>query len=118
MTIDHQQTARNLVLSLIEERSPTSDSLSEKVDAVIQMMAVLYPDVVVDRRELVRQLETMFDVFQDESIALADDTDHVPWLEERGAAVDWRFWNRYLRYVRERDGLPPQVLDRLDLSTR
>lgn len=71
----------------------------------------------VDRVRLIRDLESVLNVLQPDSVVLVDDEGHAPWIDERRAEIAWAFAERYLRYLREAENRPPAVLDRLDRLT-
>ena len=56
-------------------------------------------------------------IFVGGSTSLADDADHVEWLSGRRHEIDWRFWERYRRWLGDVSGLPPQAVQRLDEIT-
>jgi hypothetical protein len=74
-------------------------------------------DFVLDEDRLVREIEALVNVFVGGSTALADDRGHVPWLAERRSEIEWRFWERYRRYLAETKGFPPAAVSRLDEIT-
>ena len=58
-----------------------------------------------------------FAVWQEASTGLDDATDHVEWLPEARATLDWPFWDRYRRYLGEVKLMPRQVIWRIDETT-
>ncbi len=77
------------------------------------------PLVTDDQLEqLARELEADYNVQIGAANSLQDDTDHIPWLEDRLDEKDkWRFWSRYERYLRIEQGLPRAAVNSLDLVT-
>ena len=71
----------------------------------------------LDDDDLARELEALVTIFVGGSTSLADDHDHVEWLSARRHEIDWRFWNRYRRWIGDVSGLPPQAVQRLDEIT-
>ena len=106
--------ARNIVLNLVNN-SPTSDELRNAVDLAATMLESLGD--VIDRHQLFRELEADLNVFQPDSASLNDDAGHLEWLGAQRDEISWPFWNRYLRYLQEREAFPPLVLQRLDATT-
>lgn len=94
----------------------TQADLERAADAAINFVAHDNVDAV-DRDQLVRQLQAALDIYQPDSIALTDDSNHAAWLDSRRNSIEWSFSERYLRYLREREVRPPRVLDRLDKTT-
>jgi hypothetical protein len=118
MTTQDYLRARTIALTLIDERAPTQEKLWSAVNDAVQLVRLRNPDCDVDEALLLRDLEASLNVFQGDSISLDNDAGHLPWLDTRSSSINWSFWNRYLRFLREREGMPPMVLDRLDVSTR
>jgi hypothetical protein len=48
---------------------------------------------------------------------LEDQQDHIPWLPDRKAEINWDFWDRYRRYLEEEKGWSPATVDRLEQLT-
>ncbi len=109
----------NLVLGSLEVKNPTHDQLRRHVSAMQSAMREVDPEFEdVDTERLLRELEARLNVFQPASEMLTDDSDHIPWLPNKAEGIAWKFWNRYSRHLRENEGLPPVVLQRIDESTR
>jgi hypothetical protein len=71
-----------------------------------------------DLDQLVRDLEADYNVHVGAWNSLADDGDHVKWLEERkNGGASWPFWERYERYLRDHQGLPPASVRSIDAIT-
>jgi hypothetical protein len=71
----------------------------------------------LDEEALARELEAMVTVFVGASTSLDDDGDHIEWLSDRRHEIDWRFWNRYRRWLTDVRGLPPSALTSMDTIT-
>lgn len=67
--------------------------------------------------QLVRELETMFSVWIGVEATLEDNSDHEPWLPAKKAAVDWRYWRRYQRFLEEEEKWSPVTVKKLDELT-
>ncbi|TDC52005.1 endonuclease [Jiangella ureilytica] len=64
---------------------------------------------------LIRDIEADYNVHVGSWNALEDDTDHVPWLADRlGEKLSWKFWDRYMRFLRADQRLPPAAVRRTD----
>jgi hypothetical protein len=71
----------------------------------------------VDEKLVVEELERVFAVIIGKERILQDaDEAYEPWLPKRKGDINWRFWERYEQFLRER-GWPEKVLERLDEST-
>lgn len=110
--------ARSIALNLIDDRLPTAESLEQAVTLAIDVVRRNRPGCEIDVALLLRDLEGSLNVFQGEAVSLNNSDGHLPWLEQRDSDIKWSFWDRYLRYLKDREGLPPLVLDRLDQATR
>lgn len=64
-----------------------------------------------------REVEHRVAVWQAPSTGLDDTRDHLEWLAGAKSVIDWRFWDRYRRYLEETKLLPRQVVWRLDDTT-
>lgn len=74
-------------------------------------------DVEELRGHVQRELEARLDVFHAESVGMVGDGLPDRWLDEARGDIRWEFTERYLRYLREVQRLPPAVLDRLDRTS-
>lgn len=96
----------------------TSAQIAEWIDAMIAMADLHDLDDPVDPDQLLRDIEADYNVHVGVWNALSDDTDHVPWLPSKlGEKADWRFWDRYERYLKSELGIPPAAVARLDEIT-
>ena len=108
------QTAVRLVLDLLPESGVTSEDIADAAQDVALMMG--RRSAVPDLDELIRQVEALTTVVQNDGESLFDDTNHIEWLNERRGEIDWKFWNRYRHYL-EHQNTPPQVVRKLDAVT-
>lgn len=115
-------------LTLAAERDATAQPLKREQIAshVNQVLAIRMFGSAVDRESLIKTLEELFTVWSNDPSALGNDDDHLPWLLERRADIEWSFWNRYKIYLLQRQRLDPtgfekvidEVLGRLEDPTR
>ncbi len=85
----------------------TTDLIREWVDKIAALLGVGGPEDADELEQLVRDLEADYNVYVGNWTSLADDGDHVKWLEDRRSEIKWAFWERYERLMREQQGLPP-----------
>jgi hypothetical protein len=111
------EQALQMVRVSIRKLNPTIEELREHALVIVDVVQKLH-GTSIDSERLVRELEGLYNVFQPSSEMLVDDYDHVPWLQEKQSEIEWKFWDRYSRHLRENEKLPPIVLHRLDESTR
>ncbi|MGW5875316.1 Z1 domain-containing protein [Nocardiopsis terrae] len=122
MSADHDEpleslaTAKRLVLAMLPpDRQPSPDEVREVVNAVFGMLAG--QGKVLDREQLLKEIEVMAAVFQEGSSGLRSGEGHEPWLPEARNDRTWDFWERYRRYLEDLRNMPRQVVRRLDQST-
>jgi Z1 domain. len=105
---------RQLALVLLKgEENPTPQSIRNKVDIAIMASKSAGADGDVDAEAIAKEIESLYSVWIDTGKALDDKTDHKPWLPDKRAQIEWKFWRRYERYLEEEMGWPPQVVNRL-----
>jgi hypothetical protein len=109
--------AKLIVLQLLPPGVHTAQEIQEQVGYVVPMLRSRYPGVDIDVERIIHELQEDLNIFQPDSVSIDDDHDHQEWLLELGDSIAWRFWDRYTRYLREQEHLPPRVLDRLANST-
>lgn len=95
----------------------TSELISQKIETTAAFVESMHPDNTVNRAGLLRELESSYNVHVASWNALGDDDDHVSWLAEHRDKIEWSFWNRYKRYLRDVKRLPAASQERLDEVT-
>jgi len=107
-------TTKRMALMLLKNREDvTREAVIEAVDVMINVQ----PEVNrpgIDRERLIREVEAACDVWVDAPTALEGDEDHVEWLADRSASIEWSFWRRYRTWLEEEKDFPPAVVRRLD----
>ncbi|CAJ37596.1 Z1 domain-containing protein [Methanocella arvoryzae] len=98
--------AKKLVLGqLTVEQTPSSDVIDKKIRAVKIMASIEYPDIIIDWDMLKRDIEASCSTWIDIGKALdGDPKAHQNWFYDRKDQINWRFWNRYVRYLQEENG--------------
>jgi hypothetical protein len=118
---DTVQMATGLALKLLsQEQTPTSDAIRTVVHNVVIMlhnMGRISEVTDEDEAWLVRQIETLCNIYVPMMATLDDPRGHQEWLFARRADIEWRFWERYRQFLEDVVGLPPQVVRRLDEVT-
>jgi hypothetical protein len=108
---------RTLALQLLGDTGsgPVSvERIAAAVETAIAAMERMGRPANVDGTQLVREIESMTNVFVGEGASLDDERDHRPWLGARRGEIEWRFWERYRRYLAEMQLLPPASVRRID----
>jgi Z1 domain len=112
------ETARNLVQLLLKgEQTPPPELIREKVRMALSMLSSQGMAEEVEEETLIRDLETLYSIWMAKGTILEDKQDHLPWLPDRKAEINWDFWNRYRRYLEEEKGWSPATVDRLEQLT-
>ncbi|KQZ67107.1 hypothetical protein ASD66_19135 [Nocardioides sp. Root151] len=91
----------------------TTELINEWVTKIAELLGVGGPEFADDLETLVRALEADYNVHIGSWTSLADDGDHVPWLAEASDEIEWKFWERYERYLRDDQGFPAASTQRL-----
>lgn len=114
-----QQQAKQFALVMLEkETRPTPELIQEKVQQAAQFAQMTAPPgVVVDVDALIAEFESIFSHFVAVGRVLEDSRGHVPWLQDKRAEIDWKFWERYRWYLTQHAGLPLPVVNSLDTAT-
>jgi len=101
---DNARNVAHILLSPIKPK-PQPDDITREVE----FLSAKYP--LVDKDELVAQLEADFDIYSKAATLLVEE-DVKPWLGERKSNIKWQLWERYIAYVKENDGsFPVENLD-------
>jgi hypothetical protein len=110
---DGADIAYRMAIAILDgQPNPDIEDLERAIDGAIQGASAM-GHLDVDRETLRRRVEESRSIFVGASSALADDRDHVPWLDKRRADIDWRFWEAYRRWLLG-GGFAPDVVGRLD----
>jgi hypothetical protein len=115
---DYDMARQLAQVFLKNEQTPTREIIQEKVRAVLAMLSSQVGRAVeVHEEKLVRDLESLFNVWIGAGTILDNQEDHIPWLAERRSEITWDFWNRYVRYLEEEEGWAPATLNSIDQLT-
>lgn len=111
------QTAINmcqLALASTKERTGLPLTREDIAASVEQIMAMGMFVGAADRESLIEELEQIFTVWSNDPTAIGNDIDHVPWLAQRRADIDGRFWNRYHLFLINRQKLSPAAIETIE----
>ena len=110
------ETARIIALNLLGGDSPPEEAeVRRMAEIAVQAVEAQAPGAQVDTEALVRELEANLNVVVGTASTLTDDTnDHLPWVPDRRASIEWKFTKRYQRFLRERRGWALPTLQRSD----
>lgn len=105
------QKAKRMAVLLLDDFLEVTTA---EVIAVVDRVLTLVPDAAADRDQLVREVEAACNVYVPSPTALEGNDDHLDWLPDRRADIDWRLWRRYQQYLEDERGWVPQATYRLD----
>jgi hypothetical protein len=112
------QEAKQFARFMLENQShPQPEMIRQKAEQAAQFAQQSTPGETVDVELLIRELESDFSQFIAIGRVLEDATDHIPWLPNKRAQIEWKFWDRYYRLLFERSGLPVPIVNNLDTVT-
>lgn len=94
---------------------PNADDIQETIKIISQMSNILLD---TEQKESIKEyLELIFSVeVQGPTSVLSANDDHIEWLNTEFAPSEWKFWNRYEKYLIE-EGIPDKSLKSLNRST-
>src|SRR5215218_8869318 len=93
---------------------PKEEVIRGKVSMVITMLRSENKDLEIDEEKLVREIRAACYVWIPNATSLEDNNDHFEWLSDRRGDIQWKFWERYERYLEEVEQFPPESIRRLD----
>ena len=97
--------ARSMALNWLDGVSPLDEDMLRRAAEIAVQAVNSRPGADVDTETLVRELEANLNVLVGSASTLTDErSDHVPWLPERRASIEWRFARRYRRFLQEQKG--------------
>ncbi len=99
------------------EELPTTERIATSATRVLTMLRDGGQAKNVGLEDVIREVESRCNVFVPASTHLEDLRGHHEWLADRRGAIEWRFWERYRRYLADTEDLEPQALRSLDDTT-
>ena len=118
------EIAKNLLSLISGQQAQGHTTTAESIRALLQAAEITYnishglPPAEsldgLDRDGICRWVESQITVSQEEAKRLVDSS-HQPWLFQRRADIEWRYWKDYQKIL-ERD-LAPAAAHRLDETT-
>jgi hypothetical protein len=110
---DVTERARELALTILGGTdAPGPDDVELAIAGALAAIERINPTAAVDAVVLRREIEEQITIFVPGETVLADNADHVPWLAEKRASIEWNFWERYRRFLLDQR-LPLQAVRRL-----
>jgi Z1 domain len=113
LSADVIERARELALTILAGyEAPGPADVELAIAGALAATERISPGAAVDATRLRREIEELVTIFVPGETVLEDNTNHVPWLAEERASIEWSFWERYRRFLVDRQ-LPPQAARRL-----
>jgi hypothetical protein len=106
---------KNIRQLLSDSSSYTRGEIEDAVDEVLKMKYFINEN----REMLVRRIEELFTIRQDEFRSIEKADENLPWLSEKRAKIDFSngFWGSYKQYLEEEKNFAPDVVNKLDRLT-
>ena len=106
---------KNIRQLLSDSTSFTIEEIEDAVDEVLKMKYF----VNENREMLIRRIEELYTIRQDEFGTILKEDENNPWLNEKRAEIDFEngFWGRYREYLEIEKNFAPDVINKLDRIT-
>lgn len=106
---------KNIRQLLSDSSSYTREEIEDAVDEVLKMKYFINEN----REMLVRRIEELYTIRQDEFKSIEKADENLPWLNEKRAELDFSngFWGRYREYLEIEKNFAPEVINKLDRLT-
>lgn len=106
---------KNIRQLLSDSSSFTREEIEDAVDEVLKMKYF----VNQNREMLIRRIEELYTIRQDEFGTILKEDENNPWLNEKRADIDFEngFWGRYREYLEIEKNFAPDVINKLDRIT-
>lgn len=106
---------KNIRQLLSDSSSYTRDEIEDAVDEVLKMKYF----VNENREMLIRKIEELYTIRQDEFKSIEKADENLPWLKEKRTELDFAngFWGRYREYLEIEKNFAPDVINKLDRLT-
>src|SRR5260370_29658030 len=100
-----------------EQDALTTEKIRNTVSTVVDMFRKLQQlpfGENINEELLIKEIETLCNVYVPMISPLEDQRDPQPWLSDSRSEINWQFWERYRRYLENTSKLVPQAIRRLD----
>lgn len=106
---------KNIRQLLSDSSSFTREEIEDAVDEVLKMKYF----VNENREMLIRRIEELYTIRQDEFGTILKEDENNPWLNDKRAEIDFEngFWGRYREYLEIEKNFAPDVINKLDRIT-
>src|SRR6266542_887956 len=118
---DYQKALSRALQMLGQEHRYAKEQIAEIARVAISTVKITATDpekIDIDEAKLIRELESMVSWTVGQEFVMDSNENHVEWLPSRRAEIEWRFWDRYKRYLLERaKPLSRSAVDAIDSVT-
>ncbi len=106
---------KNIRQLLSDSTSYAREEIEDAVDEVLKMKYFINEN----REMLIRRIEELYTIRQDEFRSIEKADENLPWLNEKRAELDFSngFWGRYREYLEIEKNFAPDVINKLDRLT-
>ncbi len=106
---------KNIRQLLSDSSSYAREEIEDAVDEVLKMKYFINEN----REMLIRRIEELYTIRQDEFGTILKEDENNPWLNEKRAEIDFEngFWGRYREYLEIEKNFAPDVINKLDRIT-
>jgi hypothetical protein len=106
---------KNIRQLLSDNSSYTRNEIEDAVDEVLKMRYFIDED----REILIRRIEELYTIRQDEFGTILKEDENNPWLNDRRSEINFEngFWGRYREYLEIEKNFAPDVINKLDRIT-
>lgn len=111
--------ALKLVLVMLNnESAPTAEIIRQQCEDVAGMLKKQKDFEPFDIEKLIKVVESRSAMWKGRATVLEDDQkSHIVWLPKKKNEVEWKFWNRYRRYLLEEKGMSESSISKIDELT-
>lgn len=101
----------------------TEQNIEDSIISTADKWKDIYSDIILsdkEKIELIKKIKSIYEVFQEEGVALLGDYDHdYTWHENLLNQEDFEeyFWQRYKNHLSDDKRFPPQVINILENNT-
>ncbi len=113
--IMHLNAIRTIRTLLPQSGSITHEEIEEAVDSILTIPRFKE----LDKQMLIREIESLYRIRQDDYQIIEKDERRNPWLNEKRSQIDFKngFWGRYRDYLGDEKNFAPDTINKLDNLT-
>lgn len=115
MNIDEQNLFNVVLQYLVDERANGNAITQTFINQACKKFIVIFENKNIDLNLVQENLEANFSHINDEqTTGIFDNDDHEPWLESTKGEIEWKFWNRFVKFKRGQPGFTQASVDVID----